>query len=279
MAQYSYALIDGVMRQTAIKDIYKSKEPIQVIPLYMGTRFQDNYDLGPILVASLNGSLIYKLQENDWPTSTTILTSDKTLTTVAEHLKQFIEVTNDTGSNSLFRFADPLTTSYWLSSYPENALVDIMGPINTWQVATPSSAWSKQPTKWQLFTNPKTEPMKFRLDYLNEPQMEALNQVASFRFKNKIYQWLALENPQILADKTSEQIDQWIDISLAQAEAFNLTTERTIAIWVDLCADYGQDFINSKDSLYQQWLTENTQYKALPADIKIEKFYEYAAIA
>lgn len=277
MAQHTYALIDGVMRQTAIKDIYKSKEPIQVIPLYMGTRFQDNYDLGPILVASLNNNLTQKLQQEDWPTSTTIITSDETLATVSEHLKQFIEVTNDTGSNALFRFADPLTTWYWLNSYSENALVDIMGPITTWQVAEPSPDWNKQPITWQLFTNPKTEVLGFRLDYLNEPQMDALNQAANFRFKNKIYQWLQLENPNVLVNKSPEQITQWIDTTLTKAEAFNLTTERTLAIWVDLCADYGQDFVNKKDSLYQRWLAENTQFKVLPADLKIEKFYEHLA--
>lgn len=278
MSKYSYALVDGVMRQTAIKDIYKTKEPIQVIPLYIGTRFQDNYDLGPILVASLQGSPFISQLQREWADSTTIVQSNHYLSVVADHLKQFITVTDETGSNSLFRFADPLTTWYWLDSYQDNIPLDIFGPISAWQVLKPIAEWQQSNNEWQTFTPPQNAKLtNIRLDYLNETQVKALDQAANFKFKNKLYQWLTTERPMALQDKTADQITQWLEQILANAQLYNLTSQRTIAQWLDLSIDYGLDFLEQPTGVYQQWLQHNSQYKTLPSDIKIEHFYQHAA--
>lgn len=265
------------MRQTAIKEVYKAKQPIQVIPLYIGTCFQDNYDLGPILVAALNGSHLITQIQQDWADSATILQTDQSLQTVAEHLKQFITVTDDSGSNALFRFADPLTTWYWLNSYHGNIPLDIFGPIKTWQVSNPIPDWQQpQTAQWQIFAPlPEATFTHIRLDYLNEPQVQALDQAADFRFKNKLYQWLQTERADILQSKTAEQISQWFELAMVKVNTYNLTNQRTIAQWVDLCTDYGLDFISQENSPYQQWLQQNSQYKSLPIDIKIQHFYDY----
>lgn len=279
MAQYTYALIDGVMRQTAIKDLYKTKEPIQVMPLYIGTRFQENYDLGPILVASLQGPQFISQLQQQWADSTTILQSDQYLSIIADHLKQFITVTDETGSNALFRFADPLTTWYWLDSYQDSIPLDILGPISAWQVIKPIADWQQPNNEWQTFTSPHNAKLtNIRLDYLNEPQVNALDKAADFRFKNKLYQWLKTERLMVLQDQTADQITQWLDQILANAQQYNLTNQRTIAQWFDLSIDYGLDFVEQPTGVYQQWLQHNSQYKMLPADIKIQHFYQHTAL-
>lgn len=274
MTQYSYALIDGVMRQTAIKDIYESKEPIQVIPLYISTRFQDNYDLGPIIVSALEGStLINKVQQGDWPESTTILYSNEPSAVVAKHLRQFITVTDEANSNTLFRFADPLTTWHWLNSYPTNALVDIMGPIATWQVQRPQYQWQTTGPQWDTFTHPNTAPLQFKINHLSDPQTKALDQAADFRFKNEQYLLLIQKPNNPFQEMSEQQITDWLNQTVAKAEANNLQTERTIAIWLDLVADHGEDFLKQPEGTYQTWLANHPQNKLLPLEVNLESFY------
>lgn len=273
MAKNTYALIDGVKRQTAMKEIYTSKEPIQVIPLYMGTRFQEVYDLGPILVASINGGIIPKLQTNDWPQSTTYISSEQHLATVAAHLKQLITLNNQASGEVIFRFADPLVTYHWLHSYSKATLSNIMGPIQTWQIAQPQYQWQTTALQWEIINNPNTPVANFTINNIAEPQMQAFAQAEDMRFKNKIYQWLATENPAIFNGKTAEQIGQWLNQTIAAANHFNLTTERTVAIWADLTADYGHDFASNPQGGYQQWLHANPQQQKLPADVKITHYY------
>lgn len=271
----TYALIDGVMRQNAVKELYSRKEPLQTIPLYINTPYKDNYELGPILVSALNSSNLMTEIERNWQTSASLLQSNQTLSIVAEHLKQLITVTDDSGTQSLFRFADPLTTWYWLNSYQPNALVDVMGPIQQWRVAKPIADWQEQVTEWQIFFKPENTPLGFQINHLDEPQEEALQLAADFRYQNKIYHWLQKQNPKVFADKIPNQISDWLQDSFTEAKANNLISERGIAMWIDLCADYGLDFAEQQDSLYQQWLLDNPDQKRLPTEIKIQKFYQY----
>lgn len=273
MSHYTYALIDGVLHQNAIKELYKSKQPIQVIPLYMGTRFEANHDLGPILVAELDGSTLIDTLKNTWTDSVTLIHSDHYLRDVATHLSQFITVTDETGSHALFRFADPVVTWYWLHSYEQNALPDILGPIAAWQIQCPQNAWQTEQTQWDTYTNPNTALLQLKINYLNEPQTNALDEAADFRFKNKQYNLLIDKANNPFQDKTEQQITDWFNQQLTQAKANHLTTERTLAIYLDLVADYGQGFLADPESNYQQWLAENPQSKPLPLDVKIEQFY------
>ena len=271
----TYALIDGVMWQEAIKDLYSRQEPLQIMPLYINTPYQDNYDLGPILVAALDSSRLMAEIEQYWPTCASLLQSHQTLTVVAQHLQQLITVTDNAGSHTLFRFADPLVTWFWLNSYPDSAHVDIMGPIERWQVIKPVADWQESIQEWQHFIKPENPLLGFPINHLNECQEDALQQAADFRFQNKLYRWLQKQNPSALAGQTADQISQWLQACFTDAKANNLISERSIAMWIDLCADYGRDFAQSQDSLYQRWLLNNPDQKGLPTEVKVQTFYQY----
>lgn len=276
MAQYTYALIDGVMRQDAIKEIYTFGEAIQVLPLYMNTPYQGNYDLGPILVSVLNNSSSLMTTLQSWTDSTTFIQSPEPPQAILAHLQQLITVTDESQSQALLRFADPLITYYWLNSYQETALVDILGPITQWQMAKPIPAWQTQETQWQLIEKPiNQQPTNLSLNYLNQSQLDALEEATTFRFKNKIYQWLIEEKPELFTNQIPEQISQWLNTCYEEAKAFNLISERSIATWINLCADYGHDFAKTQAGPYQQWLAERPHYKPLPAEVNIQNFYNY----
>lgn len=277
MEQYSYALIDGVMRPNAIKEIYRFKEAIQLLPLYINTPYQGSYDLGPILVSVLNNrsNLINTLQK-DWTDSATIIQSFEPPQIILSHLQHFITVTDESQSQALLRFADPLITYYWLTSYPENALVDILGPIAQWQIAKPIPVWQTREIQWQIIEKPVNKaPIQLTLNYLNQPQLDALEEATEFRFKNKMYQWLINEKPQLFTGQTSQQIGQWLTTCYQEAKAFNLISERSVATWITLCADYGQDFTQIEKGPYQQWLMRYPKNKALPTEVSIQHFYAY----
>lgn len=114
-----FLLLDGVLRQDALRWLYGAGEPIEVIPLYNGTRWDGVKELGPILVGLDSHSSLL----GEWRSSLNLqrqaskLQSSATLNDVADHLSQFITITDNLGSYSLFRFADPLVSSYWLGSY------------------------------------------------------------------------------------------------------------------------------------------------------------------
>lgn len=272
---HTYILIDGVKQQTAIKDLYSKKEPLQVIPLYINTPYKDNYDLGPILVAALENSNLPNTSKQHWAKSCTLISTNESPTIIANHLKQFIVATTEAGTEPLFRFADPLITWYWLNSYKENALVDIMGPIQQWHVPIPYQDWQEPQKIWQTFTKPQGNAIGLKLNHLAEPQEEALDQVADFQLKNRLYQWLQKENPKCFEQKTPNQMSDWLQDTLTEAKTANLISERSIAMWADLTADYGQDFYQQESGLYRNWLNENSKYKPLPTEVKIQKFYEY----
>lgn len=50
MNQANYLLIDGLLRPDAVKQLYQYDEPIEIAPLYLGTRWAEIMDLGPVLV-------------------------------------------------------------------------------------------------------------------------------------------------------------------------------------------------------------------------------------
>lgn len=276
MAQYTYALIDGVMRQDAIKEIYTFGEAIQVLPLYMNTSYQDCYDLGPILVSVLNSNSNLITTMQSWTNSTTFIQSSEPPHIVFSHLQQFIIVTDESQSQALLRFADPLVTYYWLNSYEKNELGNILGPITQWQIARPIPAWNNQETQWQLIERqPDQQSVSLNLNYLNQPQLDALEEATVVRFKNKIYQWLSNEKPLLFINYTPEQIEIWLSSCYKDAKAFNLISERSIATWINLCADYGQDFAQTSTGLYQQWLRKYPQNNRLPAEVNIQSFYDY----
>lgn len=274
MTLYTYALIDGILRQTAIQELYSRNEPLQTIPLYINTPYKDNYDLGPILVAALDDSTLINEIQQSWTNSTTIIQSSKYLQVVADHLKQIIMVTDSTGSNSLFRFADPLVTWYWLNSYEQNTLTDIMGPIAQWQVAKPVTHWNEQKIDWQIFLNPNTPPLGLTINHLNQPQVDALEEAQKFRFKNRLFDWLKNSKSDFFQGKTPEQIELWMDYNFKEAQAFNLISELSYAIWMELSLDHGVDFASQPKGLYQQWLIDNPKIKGLPNEVKIQNFYD-----
>ncbi|MWV14739.1 DUF4123 domain-containing protein [Pseudomonas sp. L-22-4S-12] len=267
-------LIDGVLRQDATKWIYQSGEPLEVIPLYLGTRWEELQELGPILVALDAWSpLLGAIQhDNALQSQASLISTQAPSTTVAEHLSQFISITDDLGSQSLLRFADPLVTWHWLASYPEQAYKSLLGPISQWNVAVRPPNWAPStPWEWRAFRpQPDSPTLAHPLSHMTQSQVEALDQAHRWRFKERLYDWLDHDFPNTLRPLAEDARGRWLEQRIQDAETWGLVSERSIAIWLERCAYWGSDFATRPDSPYQEWLRRKPVAQQLPPELRIQ---------
>lgn len=273
-----FLLVDGVLRQDALKWLYATGEPIEVIPLYNGTRWDGVKELGPILVGLDDHSSLL----SEWQSSRHLqrqasrIQSSASLNDVADHLSHYLTISDDSGSYSLFRFADPLVTSYWLGSYPSSAYRSLLGPLSEWLVPLPPPSWApSRDVEWQSYRpQPNSPKLGCKLNHLSDDQVQALEQAYRRSFKERLYGWMTEDYPQTLSGLGEQERGHWLEQRLLDAEAWGLVNERSIAIWLERCACWGDDFAIRSDSPYQAWLARTPDAQKLPPERRIQALDE-----
>ncbi len=275
-ATQSYLLFDGVLREQLLPWLYLQDEPLDVEPLYACTPWRELADIGPVLVQPLssNGLLMNFEDDLTLQACASVLRSKAPILVVADHLRQFIQVSDTLGSDSLLRFADPLVAQFWLASYSPGALSTVLGPIDEWQMAAHKPRWEVlEQTKWLRFhsSGPASSLLRAKLDHLEEPQIHALEQAYQRRFADRLDSWFEHAQP----DFRNIQGNRWCDWLTGQyqaAQSWGLTTERSIVIWLELHARLGDEVCNADDGLYAVWLADNPHLKSIPPDARIQAF-------
>ncbi|KTB76180.1 hypothetical protein AO070_23995 [Pseudomonas syringae pv. syringae PD2766] len=275
----NYLLIDGVLRPDAIKQVYQRAEPMEIMPLYLGTRWSAVMNQGPVLVkVPPESSLIREwLEPAALRTDASIFSSNAALKDVAEHLCRFLCPVDYLGNSSLLRFADPLVTHYWLSSYSEEHLSQILGPINQLWVQLPRHTWQRNPSSLPAtFVNqhPKTLWHEHSV-LLGEPQLQALKECYRWLFEERIHDWLQEQDPQAFANLTEDQIAIWLERAVDSGLEWGLVSEYALATWADICHAWGQGFVNHPQSPYPLWQTLYPQLQHLPPELRINSLDEY----
>ncbi len=276
MPNSHYMLIDGVLRENVIAELYSRDEAMEIEPLYLGTRWGDTYDLGPILVAvSPQSSLMFEARNNlGWLGCASFLLSDKGLRAVADHLREFICVSDGAGSRSLLRFADPLVAWHLLGSYAALQYSHLLGPIAEWAVAVVPEKWRPQSEpQWRRFTAEGHLPRAFDRSFMDERQEAALQQAYHWRLKERLYDWLKTYAAEPLQHRQSLDWDVWLDGRLQSAEQAGLISERSIAIWAMLSLEQGDDFASNPETPYSQWKAREPQALGLPAEVNLQTFF------
>ncbi|WP_426237845.1 DUF4123 domain-containing protein [Pseudomonas sp. TWP3-2] len=275
----NFLLIDGVLRPNAIASLYQLGEPLEIEPLYVGTRWTELNDLGPILVKPQCGSSILQ----DWQQNhlshldSCSLFSRASLSDVADHLRHFICPPDVNGNSGLLRFADPIVTYHWLSSYGSEHLSHILGPIETIWVKTPIHTWQPESASpIESFACPlskETRDKNFAL--LGEQQLTALELAYRWQFKERLYAWLETRNRATFSLLNSNQTEWWLEHVLESGTAWGLVSERGLVTWAETCVDWGRDFAERLDSPYQEWLTQNPENGRLAPELRIEALDDY----
>lgn len=272
----SYLLFDGVLREQLLPWLYMQDEPLEVEPLYARTRWSELADIGPVLVQPLSAQGLLTNVERDpaLQACASVLRSKAPMLTVADHLRQFIQVSDALGSDSLLRFADPLVAQYWLASYSLQALAAVLGPIDEWQLATHKPRWQVQEqTQWLSFHSsmPTNSLLGLKPGHLEEPQIDALELAYQRRFADRLDSWFEQTQPDF-RDKQGNHWGDWIARQYQAAQAWGLTTERSIAIWLELHARLGEEVCSAEDGLYAIWLADNPHMTRAPPDTRIQAF-------
>ncbi|MFJ4145794.1 DUF4123 domain-containing protein [Pseudomonas sp. NPDC089734] len=277
--QANYLLIDGALHPHAIRYLQQRGEPLEIDPLYLGTSLAPIMEQGPILVhAPVGTSLIDEWQQTPARHEHAIfLTSQAPLQTVARHLRHFIKPPDHLGNTSLLRFADPVVSHFWLSSYGQKHLNTLLGPINDAWVKAPVHQWQASPeepvTRFTRTAPPEDWNDRFAL--LGEPQLAAFEQAYQWLFMRQIHAWLTEQHPQRFAAHSAEQVQNWLERVLDTGQAWGLISEYAFVTWADICHTWGLDFMERADSPYQHWLALFPEQKHLPPELRIEALDDY----
>lgn len=271
----NYLLIDGALRRDALAGLYQHQEPFEIECLYTGTRWKDLYDLGPILVNPLPGSSLlanWPVDETQWQDST-VMFSQAPIHEVARHLSRFISPSDCNGGSGLLRFADPLVAHFWLSSFCASESPHL-GPIEHWWVAKPKRTWeARSETPWEVFSAAACgSPSDDGCAQLAGDQILALERTQYWRFLDRVHAWIRERNPPLFLSMRSPQVTDWLESSLTVGLDWGLITERGLIIWMEACADDGQDFATRPHSLYQTWLSRDAAHARLAPEARMEAF-------
>lgn len=273
-SQANYVLIDGVLRPEAMASLYRRGEPLEIEPLYLGTRWQALHDLGPILVAVrapsslISGTCQSAIQQPD----ACLLHSPAPLNIVADHLRRFIALPDVLGSKGLLRFADPLVARHWLGSYDGVHLDAILGPIDAWHMPAAAHAWEHTESgEWisVVRTASFPEPVE-TCDRLGEVQLTALDRAARWRFKERLHHSFQQRHPALLARIDNSQLTQWFNDRLDEAQAWGLFSARSLVIWIEYSLRWGAGFTLRTDGPYQQWLARTPLALTLAPERRIQ---------
>tara|TARA_R110000796_G_scaffold232048_2_gene350195 strand:+ start:382 stop:1257 length:876 start_codon:yes stop_codon:yes gene_type:complete len=271
-----YLLFDGVLHEQLLPWLYQRNEDLEIEPLYTGTAWAELAEIGPVLVKpfSASGLLADIEHESSLQTCASILHGRASMPKVARHLRQFIQVRDSLGSNSLLRFADPLVAQYWLGSYGTEELSSLLGPIDQWRLRAHCPRWqAREQTPWLTFDSREHTGMALSLCpiLLGEPQIQALDQAYQQRFLDRLDAWCEQAH-------TSSRVahgahwSSWLHRQLQAAVAWGLTSERSIAAWLDLHIHLGDDAFMSSDGPYAGWIANNPQARTMSSDARIQAF-------
>ncbi|MGY2258843.1 DUF4123 domain-containing protein [Pseudomonas sp. SDO55104_S430] len=269
VSQANYLLIDGVLRPDALARLYQRGEPLEIVPLYLGTRWSELQDLGPILVSLQGPSTL--IGEEYQQADASLLSSRAPLQVVADHLRRFIAPPDVLGGSGLLRFADPLVARHWLESYQGTHLDGILGPIEAWHVPEGQHSWESAPQSvWRSFLRAGPAPDGVNT-LLGEGQLKALNRAGRWQLSERLNHSLEQREPLLLAELDESTRTQWFDQRLDEAEAWGLSSECSLAIWVEYSVRWGIGFAFQSDGPYQRWLLHNPDALQLAPELRIQR--------
>jgi len=271
----NYLLIDGVLRPGALVELMKDDHAAQVNPLYLGSRWSELHNQGPILIKldAFSPKVSQWLNEPRKQEDSTLLYSTEPLHVVAHHLRHFLCPPDALGGNGLLRFADPSVGYFWLSSFYDTQLDERLGPIEHWSVGRPTHSWQALPQQnWQTFSRAGAErPWQADFALLDHPQLAALEQAQRWQLEERFYQWLNnRSSPSFFEAMNSQQISEWMQTTIDRGLAWGLTTERGLIIWAETSIDWGSDFVDQPGGRYQAWLNRDPEHARLAPELRIE---------
>lgn len=267
----THALVDGVRYPNALKRLYSRDDIEDIEPLYLMTRWSSLAEQGPILVRLKSGHLADEAHADDDKLyrSLSLLSSQTSTVELSKHLGQFVTFKGNGEQEQLFRFADPLVTRHWLTSYESALPAELMGPIDTWWVTDWAPNWAApRPLMWQMFrshlSQASTTPLPASFfPPMGSAQLAALDAVDRWKLKERLTDYFKAHMAEAWQQLSVEERGLWFEERLDDAIAWGANTERQLAIWASLSLRWGKNFMAASDGLYAQWVSQVPEQKPL----------------
>lgn len=272
LPEVTHALVDGVRYPRAFERLYGRDDITDIEPLYLTTRWAALAEQGPILVRLRGTGLCDEAlceTQGEWARALTWLYSDASSAELAGHLRQFVTFKATGQQEKLLRFADPLVTRHWLASYGNAMPADVMGPIRQWWVAEWSPNWAAASVlTWHTFQPDESvqlgehdgRPLQ---NVMGAPQLAALEAVTRWQFKERLAEHFQANASQAWRALPPEGRGEWMEARIGDALAWGASTERQIAIWLDLSLHWSENFMSANDGLYRHWIACTEQDERL----------------
>lgn len=273
LQEATHLLVDGVRLPCALERLYRQDAITDIEPLYLRTRWASLAERGPILCRLKDAGLVDVIMAGDRdfsPRTLSLLHGPEASTAeLGDHLRQFVTFTAGVSHEKLLRFADPLVTRHWLASYAKAVLTEVMGPIRTWLVAEWSPNWAvPSALTWHAFYSDDSSELNAHDEhplrtFMGAPQLAALEAVARWQFKERLAEHFQESTSQAWQKLPTESRGEWMDARIGEAMAWGTSTERQLAIWLDLSLHWGENFMSASDGLYLHWLACTAQAEGL----------------
>lgn len=272
LREATHALVDGVCCSRAFERLYGRDDVADVEPLYLTTRWASLAEQGPILVRLQGTGLrdeVLRETQGEWTRALTWLHSDVSSAELAGHLRRFVTFRGAGQQKKLLRFADPLVTRHWLASYGNAVPADVMGPLRKWWVAEWSPNWAAASVlTWNAFLPDESAPLGEHdghplQNVMGAPQLAALEAVTRWQFKERLSEHFQASASQAWQALAPEGRGEWMEARIDDAVAWGASTERQLAIWLDLSLHWGDSFMSASDGLYLHWIACAAQAERL----------------
>lgn len=126
-----FLLLDGAAKNKAVlPDIYNNEEQPIIFPLYLGTKYEANIRVSPILVKVGKDSDLLRLFFRKHSDIGLIIFSDAEIDVVGKYFRSHVECILPNGQLMMFRFYDPIVFYYFWPSLTHGERNLFMGPVS-----------------------------------------------------------------------------------------------------------------------------------------------------
>ncbi len=237
-----YLLLDGAMienLESRLRDL--DANPV-VEWLYRTTPYQAVFDAGPALVAVRSNSALEGAFIEHWQHDAgLIIESDAPMPLLAEHLRSLIHARVPGDASMLFRYYDPRVMRNWLPALSPAEKDPLMGPVSRLRLP----AHGDQAEQWIVREQDPHGAQQYAEQpwlYLDEQQMQLLNQGQLGRFDQQLLEHVRLYFPECLHQRSIIEQQKWAALCREGAASYGYSAPDEVARWSALVVEHGTTF-------------------------------------
>jgi len=221
--RHAYILIDGAVLD-APRFVYEHDDQPELEYLYLGTPHKQALEVSPCLVQPSPMSRIWQEQAK-WRAYAVVMTSNESLTVLAEHLRSVLSVRLPDGGYSYLRFYSPKQTQRLMGALNDVELSQFSGPVKEWLSFRSDGLWHRTMTGGLGQYREASEEGWF---VFTERHIESFSIGAREEFAGKLGRYLGID------DRVK------LDNLVREAHSFGFRREKDVSLFAELAVVHGK---------------------------------------